>query len=760
MGKTKKNNLKTPWYKRPAFMKVLLVLFICFLGWMIYLDAQVRYKFEGKRWALPAKVYARALEIYDGRALNLTNLQQELALLNYQRVAEPEAPGTYSVAGVNVEIISRVHQLPEGKQPSRHFRFSIRGDVVENLRGLDGQEASIVTLEPFKMGGIYPHVKEERVLVSYDELPEALILALVVTEDRDFFSHWGIAPFSIARAMVANIKAGRVVQGGSTLTQQLVKNFYLTRERSIWRKANEAFMALMLEAHYSKEAILETYVNDIFLGQAGSTAIHGFAMASQFYFGKDLSTCSASELATLVAMLKGPSYFDPRRHPKRVTERRNLVLKLLHDVEFFNMADLQLAQREPLGLVRKPSFQTNRYPAFMDLVKRQLRETYLEEDLRSEGLQIFTALDPQVQREVEYAVEQGLQNISSDRSLQTAAVVTGVGTGEVLAMVGDRRPRYEGFNRALDASRQIGSLIKPAVYLTALQQPEQYNLATPLLDEAFRLEFENGQEWAPNNFDNETYGYVPLYESLAKSYNLSTARLGLDLGVDTVQETLRRLGVKRETTPYPSLFLGAQSLTPFEVSAMYQTIASNGFNMPLRAIREVTNAQGELLSRYAFEIEQEIEPEAIYLLQHAMQEAMRIGTGRSAYQYLPSALRTAGKTGTTNDNRDSWFAGFSGDYLGVVWIGHDDNSPTTLTGSSGALKIWTQFISQIPQYPIANTKPQDVSYYWYDREQNALSNERCRSANPLPIWGEPEGLELRACGEKGGAIKEWFKSWF
>ena len=764
---------KSAWYKRPTFIKLVSVSIVVFIAWLIYLDAQVRYKFEGKRWALPAQVYARALELYDGRALNLANFENELALLSYQKVSQPQRPGDYSVSGQSVsgqrvEIISRDHGLPEGRQNSRHFQFHIRGDVVERLKGLDGQDASILTLEPFKMGGIYPHVKEERMLVSYDELPEALILALMVTEDRDFFSHWGIAPFSIARAMIANIKAGRVVQGGSTLTQQLVKNFYLSRERSISRKLNEAFMALLLEVHYSKQDILETYVNDIFLGQAGNTAIHGFAMASRFYFGKDLAQCSVSEIATMVAMLKGPSYFDPRKHKTRVTERRNLVLKLLYDVEFLDMQALQAAQSEPLDVVRKPTLQTNRYPAFMDLVKRQLKREYQEEDLRTEGLRIYTTLDPQVQREVELAVKTKLPQISKDKSLQTAAVVTGVGTGEVLAMIGDRNPRYEGFNRALDASRQIGSLIKPAVYLTALQQPEKYHLATPLQDEVFRLEFEDGQTWEPDNFDHEVHGELPLYQSLAKSYNLSTARLGLDLGVEEVQETLRQLGIERATTPYPSLFLGAQSLTPFEVSKFYQTIASNGFNMPLRGIREVTTARGELLSRYSFETEQVVEPEPIFLLQYAMQEVMRTGTGKSAYWTLPSALKTAGKTGTTNDNRDSWFAGFSGDYLGVVWIGKDDNSPTTLTGSSGALKIWTQFISQVPQYPLANRKPKAVSFHWYNEDELVFTDEGCRGAVPVPMWllegGEPVDVQYKSCqsglGKLKGTVKEWFNSWF
>mgnify|MGYP000512292375 CR=1 FL=1 len=760
------SNISRPWYRHPTFYKVVAVCLLVVVAWLIYLDAQVRYKFEGKRWALPAQVYARALEIYDGRALNLKNLQYELSMLQYRKVAAPTRPGEYALGGSStrrqVSLFIRGHSLPDEAQAPVLVTFYIESDVVNGLSASDGVSQAIYTVDPFKMAGIYPGSREERELLSYEEIPDALIAALLATEDRDFFDHWGVSPWSIVRAMWENMRAGRVVQGGSTLTQQLVKNFYLTSKRSIWRKVNEALMSVMLEIHYSKQALLETYVNDIYLGQSGATAVHGFGMASYFYFGKALQHCDTHELALLVAMVKGPSYYSPRRHPQRALDRRNLVLSLMQQEGYLAHPRYRQMSTLGLGVISKPSIRSNQYPAFLDLVRRQLREEYGEDKLRTEGLKIYTTLDPQLQDSLEQASEKIMPSLAArnGKDLQLGGVVTGVGTGEVLAMLGDKNPRYQGFNRALDASRQIGSLIKPAVFLTALMEPERYHLASTIDDKPFKIQFENGDEWQPKNFDKSDHGEVPLFKALSRSYNVATARLGLDLGVDSVQETLRKLGVEKALNPYPSILLGAQSMSPFEVSKFYQTIASNGFNMPLRAIREVTTAQGDVLSRYPFEIDQVVAAEAIYLLQHALQETMRSGTGRSVYRRLPAALRVAGKTGTTNDNRDSWFSGFSGDYLGVIWVGKDDNSSTSLTGSSGALRVWTELMARIPQYPLATPKPSAIDYHWFESNEWAVTDDQCRDAQPLPVWGEVSKLPYRRCASGLGAWKGWFKGWF
>lgn len=754
----KHSRLRSPWV-----YKILGVCALVFVAWLVYLDAQVRYKFEGKRWSLPAQVFARPLEVFDGQALNLANLERELSLLRYIKSDKASDPGLYSIKGRSVSIYRRAHTTAEGPQSDQLISFDVAGDVIQSLAVNNQPSSGIHNLEPFKIGGVYPKIKEERELIKYDDIPPGLIAGLIATEDKNFYEHFGISPTSIARAAFVNLRAGRVVQGGSTLTQQLVKNFYLTSERSLWRKANEAIMAILLDFHYEKSEILETYINDIYLGQSGATAIHGFAMASQFYFAKDLSACDLDELALLVAIVKGPSYYDPRRNTQRAKERRDLVLSLMHEGGWISTEDKLAAQRSKLNVAAKPTFQSNRYPAFLDLVKRQLAQDYLDEDLQSEGLRIYTTLDPQLQQGLETSVQQEMNrldpNALDEHALQVGAIFTAVGTGEVLAIIGDRTGRIVGFNRALDADRAVGSLIKPAIYLTALEQPERYHLGTLISDEPFFLEFEDGEKWAPNNFDGTNKKSVPLFQGLADSLNLASARLGLNLGLDNVQATLRKLGVTQNLNPYPSLLLGAQAMTPFEVAKFYQTIASNGFNMPLRAIREVTDADGQVLSRYSFQVEQVIKPQASYLLQSAMQETMRRGTGKSAYRRLPKALNTAGKTGTTNDFRDSWFAGFSGDYLGVVWLGKDNNEPTGLTGSSGAMQVWASLMSRVPQYPLSVPRPSGVDLQWFDSASWHLTDESCRGAEALPVWGEAVGSEYESCSVGFNSIKGWFKSW-
>lgn len=749
--------------QRSTLWKCLIVLLLALSAWVIYLDAQVRYKFEGQRWSLPAQVFARSLEIYEGKALNLNNLLIELKLLNYSASANVSQSGQYKRSNQRIELYTRSHAIAEEHHQAHHIRFDIIGDQVTNLMNLGQDSRPVYYLEPFKIGGIYPHVKEERQLLNINAFPVRLKQALVATEDRYFASHLGISPSAIARAMLANIKAGRIVQGGSTLTQQLVKNLFLSREQSLLRKINEAVMSILLEIHYSKDVILETYMNDIFLGQAGKLAIHGFESASNFYFGKHLNECDLAEFALLVAMVKGPSYYNPRRFPARAKLRRDLVLSLLHQQAIISSDQLATETAKPLKIVSKPLQVSNRYPAFMDLVKRQLRETYQDEDLRSEGLKIFTTLDPQIQHQLERASTSKLNELAAQidqQALQTSSLVASIGNGEILAMIGDRNPQFPGFNRAIDAKRPIGSLIKPAIYLSALAQPEKYHLSSLLNDQAFKLEFEDGQVWQPQNFDQKEHGHVMLSDALMNSYNLSTARLGLELGIDKVHDTLKKLGYSGRLNPYPSLFLGSQSMSPMDVTQMYLTIANQGFNVPLRVIREVNTATGELISRYPFQVEQVFPPESVFLLQHALQGVMRAGTGKSAYYSLPAALDLAGKTGTTNDNRDSWFAGFSGDYLSVVWLGNDDNQPTAYTGSSGALKVWTSLMKALPQSSVAMVQPENVQNYWFNRQSGKRTDEYCKGAAQLPIWGSPDALPYEKCQNGFTHIKGWIKSWF
>jgi len=743
-------------------VKLSIVGLVILAGFAVYLDAIVQEKFSGKRWTIPAKVYARPLELFVGQKLAKDDFLAELDALGYRREKAVAGPGGVSVAGNNVEMQTRGFQFYEGAEESRRIRVRFSGDFVAGLNSADGSSLAVARLEPVLIGGLYPAHNEDRILIKLDQVPPYLVQTLVAVEDREFFEHFGVSPKSIARAVWVNLTAGAVRQGGSTLTQQLVKNFYLTNERSLTRKATEAMMAVLLELHYDKQEILEAYLNEVFLGQDGRRAIHGFGLASQYFFGQPLAELKLHQIALLVGMVKGPTYYNPRRHPERALERRNLVLDLLAEQQVVDPAEVAAAKQKPLGITQRGSMADSSYPAFLDLVKRQLREDYREEDLTEEGLRVFTSFDPILQLKAEQAMSDTLKRLGKGaEAVEGAMLVTNPETGEIQAMLGSRQPGYAGFNRALDAVRPIGSLIKPVIYLTALERPSQYTLTSLLEDEPFSVKGADGQVWRPQNYDRKAHGTVYLYQALANSYNLSTTRLGLDLGVLNVLKTLQRLGVSVDWPAYPSMLLGAGALRPIEVADVYQTLANGGFNTPLRGIRSVLTAEGEPLKRYPFQIQQRFDPGAIYLTQRAMQRVMHEGTGRSAYNQLPRSLNLAGKTGTTNDLRDSWFAGFSQDLLAVVWLGRDDNGKTSLTGATGALRVWTDFMRRADPLPLNSPLPENVVQVWVDSRTGQGTDERCPGAVQMPYIRGSEPAPGPGCGIQAPAesVMDWVRGW-
>jgi len=743
-------------------VKLSIVGLVILAGFAVYLDAIVQEKFSGKRWTIPAKVYARPLELFVGQKLAKDDFLAELDALGYRREKAVAGPGGVSVAGNNVEMQTRGFQFYEGAEESRRIRVRFSGDFVAGLNSADGSSLAVARLEPVLIGGLYPAHNEDRILIKLDQVPPYLVQTLVAVEDREFFEHFGVSPKSIARAVWVNLTAGALRQGGSTLTQQLVKNFYLTNERSLTRKATEAMMAVLLELHYDKQEILEAYLNEVFLGQDGRRAIHGFGLASQYFFGQPLAELKLHQIALLVGMVKGPTYYNPRRHPERALERRNLVLDLLAEQQVVDPAEVAAAKQKPLGITQRGSMADSSYPAFLDLVKRQLREDYREEDLTEEGLRVFTSFDPILQLKAEQAMSDTLKRLGKGaEAVEGAMLVTNPETGEIQAMLGSRQPGYAGFNRALDAVRPIGSLIKPVIYLTALERPSQYTLTSLLEDEPFSVKGADGQVWRPQNYDRKAHGTVYLYQALANSYNLSTTRLGLDLGVPNVLKTLQRLGVSVDWPAYPSMLLGAGALRPIEVADVYQTLANGGFNTPLRGIRSVLTAEGEPLKRYPFQIQQRFDPGAIYLTQRAMQRVMHEGTGRSAYNQLPRSLNLAGKTGTTNDLRDSWFAGFSQDLLAVVWLGRDDNGKTSLTGATGALRVWTDFMRRADPLPLNSPLPENVVQVWVDSRTGQGTDERCPGAVQMPYIRGSEPAPGPGCGIQAPAesVMDWVRGW-
>lgn len=711
------------------------------------LDLIIRSQFEGKKWSLPARVYARPLELYPGLPFSVEKLRRELEWLGY--TSRLEGPGSYSVRGNKVRLYSRDFQFWDERISRKQLQFDFADDVLKRVVDLNnGKPLSLVRLDPMLIGSIDPRHHEDRDLIRLEQAPALLLETLLLVEDRSFYDHIGIRPLSILRAMLANIRAGAAVQGGSTLTQQLVKNFFLNNERSFRRKALEAVMALLLEWHYSKQEILQTYINEIYLGQDGERAIHGFALASRFYFGQPLDALEPDQIALLVAMVKGPSLYDPRRNPQSARARRDWILTLM---EREQLVSVHVAERARHTSLRVRDVQRSRfpYPGFVDFVRRQLQHDYRDEDLRSEGLRIFTTLDPQLQFEAEQVLAQRLAKLEKSRGgatngLQGALVMTESNSGEVLALVGDRKPAYAGFNRALNAQRPIGSLIKPVIYLEALSHTGLYHAATVLDDTPFRFHDTNGKLWEPQNYDKVFHGRVPLYQGLVHSYNAATARLGMTLGLDVILQRLRKMGLDRDISAFPSMLLGALALSPVEVAQLYQSLAANGFNMPLRAVREVLTTDGALLQRYPLRIEQTETNETVYILNSLLQKVVEMGTAEPAGRALPH-LRAAGKTGSSDDLRDSWFAGFTGEHLVVVWVGRDDNQPMQLTGATGALPIWIDLMSAVNSRALQTAVPAKVEWVKIDADTGYRSNGKCEKEVELPFIMGTAPDQLAGC---------------
>ena len=758
--------------KKPAshwFRNTFLILFVgfavAFLSYLGYLDHNVRKQFEGKRWAIPARVYANPVELYAGINISIEKFEELLQLLRYRKDSHLAADGTYFKDGQQISLKTREFTFWDQQQPSSLVKLTFTDYGLVSMTDLsEDNDIALVRLDPVQIGSFYPTIKEDRVLIKLEEAPETLINGLLASEDRDFYHHFGVSLKGIARAILANFRAGGMVQGGSTITQQLVKNFYLTSERSLKRKMKEALMALILEYRYSKNEILEAYLNEIYLGQNGASAIHGFGLASEFYFGTFLKDLSLEQVASLVSLVRGPSEYDPRRYPERALQRRNLVLDEMAAQGYITESESSAAQAKSLNVIPRPVRSSNRYPGFLDLVKRQLSQDYREEDLTSEGLRIFTTLDTQVQDTLEKTLAAKLERLEKQpkaKDLESAVIVTRRDSGEIAALASGRDNTASGFNRALDAVRPIGSLMKPVVYLTALQHPNKYTITTPVSDTSVVIKGQNGTDWTPNNYDHKEHGIVPLHTALAKSYNLATVRIGMDIGVGQTAKTLKNMGVTRPVELFPSLLLGASSLSPMDVTQIYQTLAGDGFSTPIKAIRAVLAADGKQLQSYPFSVKQAVDPSATYIVNTILQEAMHEGTGRSAYSTFPQDYGLVGKTGTTNDSKDSWFAGYTGDYLSIVWLGRDDNKPIGLTGATGALQVWIALMKQISTEPVNLIPPDNIKMALVDPVNGLLASDGCGWAKHYPYIAGSNPTTYSPCGDSGvEQVKTWIEDLF
>ncbi len=730
-----------------GLMRILRVLFLVAIvvgalmaaAYVLKQDEKVTRQFEGKRWSLPARVFARPLELYEGKTLYARDLEKELHLLRYRQTKDLSATGQYSKKGNSFVIHTRGFQFAEDLEPERLIRITLgKNGRITSLKNESAKAPlTLMRLEPILIGNFYPSHNEDRVLVRLNEVPPLLTEGLIAVEDKNYYNHFGINPTSILRAVLANIKEGKKVQGGSTLTQQLVKNYFLTNEQSYKRKANEATMSMLLELHYSKDELLEAYMNEIYLGQNGQRAIHGFGLASQFYFGIPLRELKVEHVALLIGIAKGASYYNPRRYPNRAKVRRNLVLDVMAREGVMSKEQALTAKEKPLGVSSSRPSAKNPFPAYLELVKAQLRRDYQEEDLHNEGLLIFTAMDPIIQLQAEKVLRNRVRKLERGNripkgKLNGAMVISNIQDGEVLAIVGGTDSRLEGYNRALHAKRQIGSVVKPAVYLAALERSRKFNLSTRISDAPVVVRV--GREyWKPRNYDHRDMGAVLLVKALVLSRNTPTVRIGIQTGLDNVIQTMHDLGVQSDILPYPSILLGTSELSPIEVQQMFQTLAAEGTYTPLKGIRSVMDSYGKDLKRYPLNVKQVASPESVYQITYAMNQITRNGTAKYLSTVLPKWKNSAGKTGTTNDKKDSWYSGFTGQHVVTVWVGRDDNKPTSLTGGSGALRVWADMIRILPTKPFKPKKPKGIRWIKIDKDSGQLYNSRCGSPISLPF---------------------------
>lgn len=740
-----------------TLMGLSLLTVLLSAGYAYYIDRTISKTFEGRRWSVPAQVYAQPLELFSGLALSKSQFITELTRLGYRPDLELNSAGTYREDSRGVTAYLRGFRFIDGFRPAQILRFTFNNSGIRQITEPGSGEVVLVRMDPAKIGSFFPSHGEDRIVLTPEEVPTLLAEGLKAIEDRNFDEHRGFSVSGILRALIVNLRAGATRQGGSTLTQQLVKSYFLTNEQTLQRKLRELAMAVILELRFSKQDLLTAYVNEIFLGQNGARAIHGFGLGAQFYFNKPLNELGVAEVATLISIIRGPSYYNPFRHPERALTRRDRILDTFYSDGLINAAAHRNAKAQPLGVVSAAGRGGAYYPAFMDLVRSELSERYSNTDLRSQGLQIFTTLEPRLQENTQQAVSRTLNAIERERelpsnSLQAASVVADSQTGEVLALVGGRQGRVDGFNRALNAQRSVGSVIKPVTVLTALNQG--MDLTDKVVDQAVTLPQPSGETWAPKNFDGKTHGPMPMYLALSRSLNLAMVDLGQRVGIENVQQQFTTLTDRRPNNPYPSFLLGAEAMSPLQTLELYGNFASGGFHTRPKAVIAVLDENGSALSHHTFEMRQSIQMPKVAALNRALELVMRRGTGRTS----PFAqLGVAGKTGTTNDNRDSWFAGFDNSHLSVVWVGRDDNQSTGLTGSSGALRVWNAMARRNGVDPITPIPSDDLVAIEYTSGRRATA--RCADVVLLPVR-TPQSLAIKPGCNIKPSLKQRLRSIF
>ena len=697
--------------------------------------AVVERRLHGERGAGPTRLYSRPLTLRRSQPVSVDVFVRRLNALSYDEIAGgyPE-PGQF-VRGQGM-ITFHPRTTAQGARAER-ILVAFDGERIADMRGLTSHERyEELSLEPELITYLLDGERSKRRRVSYDELPAHLTQCVLAAEDRRFFHHPGVDLFRTAAAAVRNVEAESYVQGGSTISQQLVKNFFLTPQKTIRRKVQEALLAFVLERRASKREILELYLNEVYLGQIGSFGVHGVGEAARLFFDKDVGNLSLAESALLAGLIQSPNRYNPYRNTDEARARRNTVLRAAHTAGFIDAKAAQAAAEEPVRVARE-TLDASEAPYFVDYVKAQLRQQ-LGERRPYEGLTIHTTLDPYLQQMAQDVLADGLKKAErpsarrkrDGQPLQGAVVVLEPSTGAILALVGGRSYASSQFDRATQARRQPGSTFKPFVYLAAFESsfddPELPPL-TPatLVEDAPATFFAEGGPYSPVNDAHRYLGFVTLRRALAMSLNVATVKVAEVIGYERVARLFTRI-VGRPVPPYPSIALGAFEVTPLEMAQAFALLAAGGQHIQATGVSLAVDAEGGEVLPARRAPPRIVREETAFLVTSMLRSVINEGTGNRA-RALGLRLDAAGKSGTTDDNRDAWFIGYTPDLLCAVWVGYDDNTSLGLSGSEAALPIWTEFMKRatVGLKPKGFTAPRGVVYANIDRESGLLATERC-----------------------------------
>jgi len=700
-----------------------------------YLYYKVGRGVAGNAWEAPSILYGRPMEIRKGNHLGNLRFAERLQRLSYRKVVgKPSTAGTFSEEPAKIRIFPRDNGIEKPSHDSGPVDIVVRDGRVVSLVSSAGVQLDSIHLEPEEIGRIMGPKMESRRPVALSAISPFLQNAVIASEDARFYSHIGIDVLAIGRALFTNLRERRFAQGGSTITQQLAKNFFLSPKKTLWRKLREAELALILELRYSKKQILEMYLNKIYFGQEGSRGIYGIEEAAGFYFSKQAKDISLEEAALLGGIIRSPNRHSLLRDPKAAKERRNAVLARMRRLEMIREDEFHRASNAPVRTRPRSRAPVHQASYFVDYIQRISVEELGSEKLYRTGYRYYTTLDPTHQAAAQEAVTRGLAEIEktalpAGEPLQAALVAVDPATGAMTAMVGGRDYGQTQFNRATDAKRQPGSAFKPLVLLTALSLSTQgkgdKTLSTIVSGEPVSIPTPEGR-WTPSNFERKTYGKITIRKTIEDSVNTATVRLANDIGLKEVLKTARAAGITSPLSPVPSMALGSFEVTPVELAYVYTTIASGGIRFDPFPLFSVTTADGDILTAKKVHREQALDPRAAYLTGYAMEGVLERGTAKSA-KTLGIYFPASGKTGTTDGNRDSWFVGYTPDVVCAVWVGYDSGADTGLTGARGALHIWARFLRALyPQSgPPALTRPEGVETAVIDPESGYLATASC-----------------------------------